>query len=70
MKNLTVLSLAILAVITMLYAGIDGMLNDYSYGAFMTFIGACTAIGLTIDVYNYIQGLIRKSNLRKLGPRF
>ena len=70
MKNLTVLSLAILAVIIMLYAGIDGILKDYSYGPFMTFIGSCTAVGLTIDVYNHIQMWIRKSNLRKLGPRF
>jgi hypothetical protein len=70
MKNYTLLFLAIVAVITMLYAGINGIMNDYYYGAFLTFIGACTAIGLSIDVYNVIQLWIRKSNIRKLGPRF
>jgi hypothetical protein len=69
MKNLTVLVLAIIAVIIMLYAGIDGLINDYSYGPIMTFIGVCTAIGLSLDVYNVIQVWIRKSNVRKLGSR-
>lgn len=67
MKNLTVLLLAIIAVITMLYAGVDGLSKNYSYAPFITFIGACTAVGLAIDVFNHIQIRIRKSNLRKLG---
>ncbi|MBT1703991.1 hypothetical protein [Chryseosolibacter indicus] len=67
MKNLTVLLLAIIAVVTMLYAGVDGLTKNYSYAPFITFIGACTAIGLAIDVFNHIQFRIRKSNVRKLG---
>jgi hypothetical protein len=67
MKNLTVLLLAIIAVITMLYAGFDGLEKDYSYAPFMTFIGACTAVGLAIDLFNHIQIRLRKSNVRKLG---
>lgn len=67
MKNLTVLSLAIVAVIILLYAGVDALSKNHSYGAFMTFIGACTAVGLSIDVVNHIQLRLRKSNVRKLG---
>ena len=67
MKNLTVLFLAIIAVCVMLYAGIQAIANDYSYGPSMTFIGLCTAVGLSIDVFNHIQIRIRKSNVRKLG---
>jgi hypothetical protein len=67
MKNLTVLFLAIIAVCVMLYAGIQAIVNNYSYGPFMTFIGLCTAVGLSIDLFNHIQLRIRKSNVRKLG---
>lgn len=67
MKNLTVLFLAIIAVCVMLYAGIQAISNNYSYGPFMTFIGLCTAVGLSIDLFNHIQVRIRKSNVRKLG---
>jgi hypothetical protein len=67
MKNLTVLFLAIIAVCVMLYAGIQAITNNYSYGPFVTFIGLCTAVGLSIDVFNHIQLRIRKSNVRKLG---
>ena len=67
MKNLTVLCLAIIAVVLMLIAGYDGMSKNYSYGPFITFIGVCTAIGVAIDLFNHIQIRIRKSNVRKLG---
>jgi hypothetical protein len=67
MKNLTVLSLAIVAVIITLYAGFNAMTNNYSYGPFVTFIGFCTAVGLSIDVFNIVQVKIRKGNVRKLG---
>jgi hypothetical protein len=70
MKNLTVLSLAIVAVIVMLYAGFDALTKNYSYGPFMTFIGSCTAVGVGIDLFNHIQVRIRKGNVRKLGGRF
>jgi hypothetical protein len=67
MKKLTVLILAIVAVATMLYAGFDGLTNNYAYGPFITFIGCCTAIGVTIDLFNHFQSGIRKRILRKLG---
>ena len=67
MKHLTVLSLAIVAVIVMLYAGFDALSKNYAYGPFMTFIGACTAVGVAIDLFNHIQLRIKKSNVRKLG---
>ena len=67
MKNLTVLFLAVIAVSVMLYAGIQAIANNYSYGPFMTFIGFCTAVGLSIDLFNHIQLRIRKGNVRKLG---
>jgi hypothetical protein len=67
MKNLTVLLLAIVAVALMLYAGFDGLSKNHSYGPFIMFIGACTAVGVAIDVFKHIQVRIRKSNVRKLG---
>src|SRR5829696_7641603 len=67
MKNLTVLCLAVITVMLMLYAGLDGLSKNYSYGPFITFIGVCTAVGVAIDVVKHIQIWIRKSNVRKLG---
>jgi hypothetical protein len=67
MKNLTVLSLAVVAVLLMLYAGFDAMAKSYSYGPFLIFIAVCTAIGVGIDLFNHIQVRLRKSNVRKLG---
>jgi len=67
MKTLTILSLAVIAVIVMLYAGFDGLNKNYAYGPFITFIGSCTAVGVCIDVFNHIQVRIRKGNVRKLG---
>jgi hypothetical protein len=67
MKNLTVLTLAIIAVITMLYAGFDAMTKSYAYGPFLIFIGTCTAVGVVIDFYNHVQMMIKKSKVNKLG---
>jgi hypothetical protein len=67
MKDLTALLLAIVAVCLMLYAGVHAISNDYSYGPFITFIAVCSAVGLSIDVFNHIQIRIKKSNVRKLG---
>lgn len=67
MKNLTVLALAIVAVTLMIYAGFDALAKNYAYGPFITFIGCCTAIGVSIDVYKLIQVRVRRSNVRKLG---
>jgi len=60
-------SLALLTVILMLYAGLKGIIHDYSYGFFFTFIGSLTAIGLILDIANHLRNLIRKNNVRKLG---
>ena len=67
MKNLTVLSLAVVAVITMLYAGFDAMTRNYAYGPFLIFIGVCTGIGVGIDFYNHVLTMIKKSRIGKLG---
>lgn len=66
-KNLLLLSLAFLAVITLLYTGLNGMTKDHSYGFFFTFVGAVTTIGLGMDVVNELRIRVRKSNVRKLG---
>lgn len=67
MKNLLSLILALLAVITLLYAGLNGLVQDHSYGTFFTFVGALTTVGLGIDVVNHLKIQIRKNNVRKLG---
>jgi hypothetical protein len=67
MRNFVLLSLALLAVMIMLYAGLQGLMKDHSYGFFFTFIGAITTIGLGIDVVNHLKIHIRKSNIKKLG---
>jgi hypothetical protein len=67
MKNFLLFGLAVLAVMLMLFAGLQGILNDHSYGSVFTFIGAITTIGLGIDVVNHLKIRIRKSNIRKLG---
>jgi hypothetical protein len=67
MKNFLLFGLAVAAVMLMLFAGLQGILNDHSYGSFFTFIGAITTIGLGIDVVNHLKIRIRKSNIRKLG---
>lgn len=67
MKNFVLLSLAILAVMIMLYAGLQGLMKDHAYGSFFLFIGAITTIGLGIDVVNHLKICIRKNNVRKLG---
>ena len=66
-KNLLLLSLALLAVTVMLYAGLDGLSNNHSYGTFFTFIGGITTIGLGFDVVNHLRLSVRRGNVRKLG---
>jgi hypothetical protein len=67
MKNFLLLTLALLAVFAMLYAGLNGLTRDHSYGFFFTFTGAITTIGLGMDVVNQLKISIRKANVRKLG---
>lgn len=67
MKNFLLLGLALLAVGVMLYAGLNGIMKDHSYGFFFTFTGALTSIGLGMDVVNHLKVRVRKSTVRKLG---
>jgi Trk-type K+ transport system membrane component len=67
MKNFLVLTLALLALIVLLYAGLNGLMKNHSYGFFFTFIGAITTVGLGLDVVNHLKIHIRKNNVRKLG---
>lgn len=66
-KNLLLLSLALLAVITLLYVGLNGLNRDHTYGFFFTFVGAVTTIGLGLDVINHLKIHTRKTSVRKLG---
>jgi hypothetical protein len=67
MKNFTVLGLAIVLVGVMLYAGINGLLRDHSYGPFLIFLAACTATGLSLDISRVVKERVRRANARKLG---
>ncbi|MFZ6014618.1 MAG: hypothetical protein ACOYXT_30035 [Bacteroidota bacterium] len=68
MKKITILSLAAIAIIVMLYAGVDGLLRDYAYAPMLTFIAACSAVGLSIDIAIHVKEIIRRNNIRKLRP--
>lgn len=67
MKNFVLLTLALIAVIVLLYAGLNGLMKNHSYGFFFVFIGSLTTIGLGLDVVNHLKVHVRKSNVRKLG---
>lgn len=67
MKNILSLGLALLAVTVMLYAGVNGVVNEHSYGFFFIFIGGITTIGLGMDVVNHLKIRIKKGAVRKLG---
>lgn len=67
MKNFVLFGLAILAVMTLLYAGLQGLMKNHTYGSFFLFTGAITTIGLGIDVVSHLKIKIRKNNIRKLG---
>jgi len=69
MKKIFVFLLALLAVITTLYTGLNGLMQDHSYGTFFTFIGAITTVGLGLDVVSHLKVEIRRNTLRKLGRR-
>ncbi len=67
MKNQLLLGLVLLTVAVMLYAGIDGMIRNHTYGLFFTFVGGLTTIGLGLDIVNHLRQEVRKQNVRKLG---
>jgi len=67
MKSYLLLSLALLFVIVVLYAGLNGMIKDHSYGFFFTFVGGITTVGLGLDLVNHLRIRERKNSVRKLG---
>lgn len=64
MKKIT---LALLAVVFMIYLGFYGMENHLSSGPFFMFVGVCTSIGLALDIIIMIKQRIRRSRISKLG---
>lgn len=70
MKNYLMFSLALLAVVIMLYAGLNGLIKHHSYGFFFTFVGGITTVGLGLDVVNHLKVQVRRANVRKLGRDF
>jgi hypothetical protein len=67
MKNFLLLSLALVGVIVILYAGVHGLMKNHSYGFMFTFIGGLTTIGLGLDVVNHLRSKIKKATIRRLG---
>lgn len=67
-KRLTLIMLMIVLVAVLLFAGVNGIMNDHSSGPLFIFVGMCTAAGLSLDISKMIKDRIRKSNLRKLRP--
>jgi hypothetical protein len=55
MKNLSVFGLALFAIIAVLYLGASGLSGNTPWGPFFLFIGGCTTIGLTIDIFNHFR---------------
>jgi hypothetical protein len=67
MKNLTVLTLALVLISIMIFAGVTGMIRGHATGPFFLFLAACTATGLSLDVTRLIKERVRRSNARKFG---
>ena len=55
MKNLSVFGLALAGILFVLYVGANGLSGNYSWAPFFIFVGACTTIGLMIDVFNHFR---------------
>jgi hypothetical protein len=55
MKNLSIFGLALFGIIAVLYLGANGLSGNSSWGPFFLFIGGCTTIGLTIDIFNHFR---------------
>jgi hypothetical protein len=67
MKNITTLILAYVLVGVMLFAGVNGLLHDHSYGPLFVFLAVCTATGLVFDTTRFVKERIRKANTRRFG---
>ncbi|HEX6225854.1 MAG TPA: hypothetical protein VFZ52_15655 [Chryseolinea sp.] len=55
MKNLKVFALALACIVAVLFIGANGLSANYSWGPFFIFIGACSTIGFTIDLFNHFR---------------
>jgi uncharacterized membrane protein YecN with MAPEG domain len=56
MKQLMVFGLAFVAVLIMLYAGVDALSNNQErIGLFLTFVSLMTVVGLVIDFINHLK---------------
>jgi hypothetical protein len=55
MKNLTVFALVLVGILGVLYIGANGLMQQYAWGPFFIFIGACATIGFTIDIFNHFR---------------
>ena len=55
MKNLKVFGLALAGILAVLYIGANGLSANYSWGPFLIFVGACSTIGFTIDIFNHFK---------------
>lgn len=56
MKNWMVFALALVCVVSMLYAGVDALSKDQErMGLFFTFVGSMTVIGLVMDFISHIK---------------
>jgi hypothetical protein len=67
MKNFTVLVLAIILVVVLFYAGINGMTRDHAYGPLFIFLGVCAGTGLMIDVRRLVKERVRRENAKRFG---
>ena len=67
MRNFLLLGLTLLAIIAVLYAGLNGLMKNHTYGVFFTFVGGLTTVGLGMDVVNQLRIQVRKKEVRKLG---
>lgn len=56
MKKSLVFVLALICVVSMLYAGVDALSNNQErIGLFFTFVGSMTVIGLVMDFINHLK---------------
>jgi hypothetical protein len=68
MQGIKVFGLSIFAVVIMILMGVQQLSVNQDLGMFFVFVGGCTAIGLVLDLVNYIKLRIRRNNVRKLQP--
>jgi hypothetical protein len=55
MKNLKVFGLVLLGIVVTFYVGANGLSENYSWGPFLIFVGVCSAIGFSIDLFNHFR---------------